>query len=385
MDGSASEHNSRDITAITSLISGYDSTEVGVTTPTSPAAASWTAKHPPDSITAGLSAGGQSGGASLRHRTPPPLQSLRSPHSGSAALPADGRSTPPLLSDWACDHHGTGRHSVFGSYRVASEGPLGNGLIEKLVDAIESGAGEKVDAPPSAAVTVFYDVRCLNTGESWELGLKNGLEGASLVMPLVSATALQGMIEHAATRRDNLLMEWEIALERQRNGQCLVLPIFVQLCDANFRESSYPDTPHFLSKISIRSTLSALFKIHGVKLSLDRSGAPDSAQLTEAVGKVRRLLDSQEARAMQHQAQREYMEERERKDLIWKRVAAIIDKDDVIGRGASSVVYRGHLYPTETEELPVAVKVIKQDVVAAGKQFSTELEIMKGLEVRASI
>ena len=290
----------------------------------------------------------------------------------------------PLLSGWACDHHGQGRHDVFGSHRVATEGRDGNGLIEKLVDAIEN-------APPPTSeeavpgVVVFYDARCLNKGESWELGLKNGLEGASLVMPLVSATALQGMIEHAATRRDNLLMEWEIALERQRNGQCLVLPIFVQLCDANFRESSYPDTPHFLSKISIRSTLSALFKIHGVKLSLDRSGAPDSAQLTEAVGKVRRLLDSQEARAMQHQAQREYMEERERKDLIWKRVAAIIDKDDVIGRGASSVVYRGHLYPTETEELPVAVKVIKQDVVAAGKQFSTELEIMKGLEVRASI
>ena len=301
----------------------------------------------------------------------------------------------PLLSRWACDYHGTGRHSVFGSYRVSTEGqkttgcPDGNGLVEKLVNAIEGGKGRKTSSgPESAAVTVFYDARCLNKGESWEAGLKNGLEGASLVMPLVSVGALQDMIDHAAKRRDNLLMEWEFALERQRRGLCLVLPIFVQdVCadgkprHVDFREAAYPEAPHFLSKISIRATLAAIFKIHGSKLTLDRRGAPDPAQLEEVVSEVRRLLGSQELRTMRQRAEQEYQDERVRKYQIWKRVETIIDSNIVIGRGASSVVYRGKLYPTEPDDPPVAVKVLNQDAVAASKQFSTELEIMKELEV----
>ena len=131
----------------------------------------------------------------------------------------------------------------------------------------------------------------------------------------------------------------------------------------------------------------ALFKVHGAKLVLDRSGAPDPAQLAEAVGVVRRLLGSQELRAMRHRAQQEYQDERGRKALVWKRVEAIIGGNDVIGRGASSIVYRGKLIPTEPDESdpPVAVKALKAEAVAASKQFTTELEIMKGLKVKTSI
>ena len=190
---------------------------------------------------------------------------------GDAAADAD--TLPPLLTGWACDHHGTGRHSVFGSYRVATEGPPpGNGLIVKLVDALERPPGP--GPAPAAAVTAFYDVRCLNAGESWEAGLKNGLEGASLVMPLVSAGALRGMIEHAATRRDNLLMEWEIALARQRAGLCMILPIFISDFDedgrrrtVDFREASYPAAPHFLSHIPIRETVAAVLKLQGTHIA----------------------------------------------------------------------------------------------------------------------
>ena len=299
----------------------------------------------------------------------------------------------PLLSGWECDHHGIGCHDAFVSYRVACEGAAGNGLAGRVADAIE--APRVADGGIGGLrACVFWDARCLNSGESWELGLKNGLEGASLVMPLVSVGALQGMIEHAAARRDNLLMEWEIALERQRLGLCLVLPIFVEDVGADgmprrvdFSEATYPDDPHFLSKISIRTTLVALFKFQGVRLTLDRSGAPDPVQLAEAVRQVRRLLGSQELRTMRHRAQQEYLEERGRKAQTWKRVEAIIDGNDVIGRGASSVVYRGKLIPTEPDESdpPVAVKALRAEAVAASKQFTTELEIMKGLKVKTSI
>ena len=278
---------------------------------------------------------------------------------------------------------------------MSTEGLAGNGLVEKLVDAIEKGGGNAAAgplAPLSAVVKVFYDRRCLNAAESWELGLKNGLEGASLVMPLVSAGALKGMIDDASMQRDNLLMEWETALERSRQGKCLVLPIFItdpKHADANgkpkrvdFREASYPDAPHFLSGINIRTTLSALFKINGVKLALDRSGAPDPAQLAEAVHHVHLLIGSPELQAVRRRAQQEYQNEQENKDKMWKRVEAIIDGNDVIGSGASSIVYRGKLDPTMPDERFVAVKALKSDA-GASKQFSTELEIMKGLKVRS--
>ena len=51
---------------------------------------------------------------------------------------------------------------------------------------------------------------------------------------------------------------------------------------------------------------------------------------------------------------------RERSDLVWRRVEAILDKGDVIGRGASSVVLRGRLGPAHAGKADaplVAVKV----------------------------
>ena len=198
-------------------------------------------------------------------------------------------SAPPLPSGWACEaHRGVGRHTAFVSCRAASEGPAGNGLVGRLIEALErdaggdaggaaegafggtaggaAGAGSAAAAP--ASLSVFYGARCLGAHVPWEVGLKNGLEGAALVLPLVSAAALQDMAAHAATRRDRLLSEWELSLSRQRRGLCLLLPIFVHAPDArgqpqaiDFREVSYPDRPHFLSGASIRSTFAALFKV----------------------------------------------------------------------------------------------------------------------------
>ena len=126
----------------------------------------------------------------------------------------------------------------------------------------------------------------------------------------------------------------------------------------------------------------SLSKVQGVKLTIDGRGAADPAQLAEAVRQVGRLLGSRELRVMRQRAQQEYLEEQKLKAGMWKRVEAIINCDVVIGRGASSVVYRGKLHPHEPDELPVAVKALKQNDDAAIKQFSTEQEIMKGLQVR---
>ena len=179
----------------------------------------------------------------------------------------------PLLSGWECDHHGIGCHDAFVSYRVACEGAAGNGLAGRVADAIE--APRVADGGIGGLrACVFWDARCLNSGESWELGLKNGLEGASLVLPLISAAALRGMASLASARRDNLLMEWEIALARQRAGLCMILPIFISDFDedgrrrtVDFREASYPAAPHFLSHIPIRETVAAVLKLQGTHIA----------------------------------------------------------------------------------------------------------------------
>ena len=108
-----------------------------------------------------------------------------------------------LPSGWSCKCHGVGAHDVFFSYRVESEGECGNGLVKLLAEALDPSGGARQASP----VKVFWDTRCLNLGESWEVGLHNGLEGTSLVVPLVSAKALERIIESAAQKTDNLLME----------------------------------------------------------------------------------------------------------------------------------------------------------------------------------
>ena len=119
-----------------------------------------------------------------------------------------------------------------------------------------------------------------------------------------------------------------------------------------------------------------------MKVELDRSGAPDPAALADVVSKVLLLLRSQARRTMRQRAEQEYQDERGRKEQVWRRVAAILDANDVIGRGATSVVYRGKLHPHEPDDPPVAVKALKAEAMWARKQFTTELEIARGLEVR---
>ena len=76
-------------------------------------------------------------------RTPPASTEDTELVGGGAA------DTPPLLSGWACDHHGTGRHSVFGSYRVATEGPADGFLSSSTSRAPTSFSMSLFPADPS--------------------------------------------------------------------------------------------------------------------------------------------------------------------------------------------------------------------------------------------
>ena len=74
--------------------------------------------------------------------------------------------------------------------------------------------------PPSFSPLSLPMQTCLNDGEDWELALHAALEGAALVLPIVSQPALDGIAKNAPTRRDNLLMGEGRQLERFWGVHC---------------------------------------------------------------------------------------------------------------------------------------------------------------------
>lgn len=121
-------------------------------------------------------------------------------------------SLPPLNAKWQCrnlDHKG---HQIFISYRVVPD----QALTETLALAV-SGSGE---------ASVFLDKYCLQPGEEWEVGFLNGLRSARLVVLVISEATLEG-IRRAHERPDNVLLEYEVALELASIGRAVVLPVIV--------------------------------------------------------------------------------------------------------------------------------------------------------------
>ena len=79
-------------------------------------------------------------------------------------------------------------------------------------------------------------------------------------------------------------------MERHAAGKCLVLPVFIADESGqrvSFDESAYPAAPHALSRVSIRQTLAALFKINGVHITVG-----SAVDIGRVVARARQLLSS---------------------------------------------------------------------------------------------
>ena len=83
--------------------------------------------------------------------------------------------------------------------------------------------------PSDEAAVVFLDQCCLVDGESWRVGFLRGLQCSSVFAPLISANTLLGIKELAAKpgRVDNVLLEYEAALDRHARGDMAVCPLLV--------------------------------------------------------------------------------------------------------------------------------------------------------------
>jgi len=187
---------------------------------------------------------------------------------------------------WKCKKHKVGKHDVFINYRVRTDRDLATKLFYAL------SAETKEDGK---AVRPFLDAVCLNDGEEWEAGFLNGLEKSAVILLLISEDGIKG-IEGAHTYQDNVLLEYEYALDKHEKGTAVLLPLVVgknvdgglYKAFSAFGVSQYSEAKHASPKStkSVRETMEKLFKIQGLKTNPDAFGD----RISDIVGKISEAL-----------------------------------------------------------------------------------------------
>jgi len=167
---------------------------------------------------------------------------------------------------WKCKKHKINKHDIFINYRVRTDKDLAIKLFYALSAEIKEDG---------KAYRPFLDAECLNDGEEWETGFLNGLKTAAVILLIISEDGIKG-IEGAHNYQDNVLLEYEYALDKQDKGEAVILPLMVgKNVDGGlykpfgaFGVSQYNEGKHKSGKStreSIRATMETLFKIQGLK------------------------------------------------------------------------------------------------------------------------
>ncbi len=168
------------------------------------------------------------------------------------------------MSSWRCRQHNCGEHHGFISYRQSSDSELAARLqLELSSQTLSDGNHPKI----------FIDQRCLNPGENWMRGFLEGLRQSKLALLLISEEGVE-RISNAHRLADNVLLEYEKALEGHANGTLAILPLFVENVDRSefnrFSERFYPAENHCHpsseTNCTVRQTMRALFQIQGIRI-----------------------------------------------------------------------------------------------------------------------
>ncbi|KAJ3037546.1 hypothetical protein HDV00_001591 [Rhizophlyctis rosea] len=176
--------------------------------------------------------------------------------------------TVEFLLGWKCREEYE-EHDFFVSYRVASDRLLANELGLKLCKPEYRGAHVK---------HCFLDRECLVTGTSWQEGFLQGLLRARVIVLLCSIGALE-RVKRADKKADNMLLEWEIALDKLQRSESYVLPVLVGqqrtmitsdghsvlayrrfLDEFDLSLAEFPDTYHVHSQSPKRHTIRGLVR-----------------------------------------------------------------------------------------------------------------------------
>ena len=151
------------------------------------------------------------------------LESIREVHSnGSQLLMVKG--TPGLDREYIANHYSSWLlttdllpcYDVFISHRWNDHDDV---IVEQLYDAfLDHTVGSK-----KKTVQVFYDKNRLKSGRQFQREFGRALINSILLLPILSAAALQRLLTHQAHIADNVLIEWMLALE------CMQDPIHSKL------------------------------------------------------------------------------------------------------------------------------------------------------------
>ncbi|KAJ3078474.1 hypothetical protein HK102_004475 [Quaeritorhiza haematococci] len=190
--------------------------------------------------------------------------------------------------DWVCNH-GKQEHDFFISYRVKTDGPN----AEKL--ALELMADEQ---RPHA----YLDKRCLVPGRPFKEGFLNGLKRSRVIVLLISSGALKG-VRDAHKYADNMLLEWEHALEDLKASSMtkVIIPLLVatENDDASFRKftdfdttvyaDEFPAHPQSTRKHTVREIMRKIFENQGIHYipQDDENRSSVRARLLRELAKVR--------------------------------------------------------------------------------------------------
>jgi energy-coupling factor transporter ATP-binding protein EcfA2 len=76
--------------------------------------------------------------------------------------------------------------------------------------------------------SVFWDKISLEDGAPWEDGFIKGLQKSRKILLLISEKALEGIIDNAPTQADNVLKEYELAVDKFEAGdKTLIIPVLL--------------------------------------------------------------------------------------------------------------------------------------------------------------
>jgi len=179
-------------------------------------------------------------------------------------LPVE-REIPEQASSWRCKSHKISRHDFFINYRVATD----KDLAEKLALALDN----KIKKDRSRVHT-FLDKRCLVDGEDWEAGFLHGLGNSAVIVLLISEAAIENIV-NADKRQDNVLLEYEGAMQRSESNEAKLIPFLVGKIVgntlekfSNFSAARFPNEKHFSPKsnANVQETMYKLFKLQGQHL-----------------------------------------------------------------------------------------------------------------------
>ena len=147
-------------------------------------------------------------------------QGVRAEGSASAADAAKRAKKPkPTAGKKPPDEN---EFDAFVSYRVNSEKKLVETLYWRLVGTTITVNGV------TRNMRVFWDKKCLRTGESWEAGFSRAICSSTVVVTVMSREALASVVKlEPDSRCDNVVLEYALALSLKELKDTKIFPLLV--------------------------------------------------------------------------------------------------------------------------------------------------------------